>query len=134
MKAVYTQNIIIQRIRDQDYYLNESSKEQNRVTSINYQDTQDFVDISYSKEELLRIAAWENDTEALEALIEKGADIRTEDDAALRTLAHNGNIKIVDLLISKGADPRKLIGTTSYNNYQSMKSYLDQKIEELNRK
>lgn len=114
----------IQRIGQQDYYLNRSSQE----TRADVYNIQDIVDISYSVDELLEIAAWQNDTEAVSSLIEKGADVRTNDDSALGSAAYNGNLNIVKLLIEKGADPKKLIGTSSYNNHEHIKEYLDEII------
>lgn len=128
MKIFY--DFSIQRIRGQDYYLDRGSQE----TRTNVGNIQDIVDISYSVDELLEIAAWQNDTEAVKSLIQQGGDVRTNDDSPLRSAAYNGNPDVVELLIEKGADPKKLIGTSSYNNHEHIKKYLDEKIEELNKK
>ena len=120
------------KIDIQDYCLNNKFDEAklliNNARTISHE-VQDIIDVNYDDGHLLILAVSENNKEMFNFLIDNGADVQANDDAALRTAAHKGNIEFMTVLIGKGAKPEKLIGTTSYNNHEEVKNYLDSIIK-----
>lgn len=53
----------------------------------------------------LRLAVFKNRFDIVQILLEKGADIHTDDDAALREAMRNGYLDIGRYLVEQGADP-----------------------------
>lgn len=94
----------------------------------------DYIDVNYDDGYFLTIAAKNGDSEMLGILIKKGADVNISNESALRAAARNGHKDCVELLINNGADPKKLIGTSSYNNHGNIKDFLDKKISLLDTK
>ena len=84
----------------------------------------DYIDVNYDDGYFLTLTAKNGDSEMLSALIKKGADVSIADESALRAAARNGHKECVELLINNGANPRKLIGTSSYNNHEHIKQLL----------
>ena len=132
MKVIY--NPYIQRITPTEIKQNlldscfkKESFNKEEVKSL-IDNVKDIVDINYDGGELAIIASSRGDIEVLQFLIDNGADIRLSDDAALRSAAHGGHKECVKLLIENEADPKKLIGTTSYDNHQHIEEYLDKII------
>ena len=88
----------------------------------------DYIDVNYDDGYFLTLTAKNGDSEMLSALIKKGADVSIADESALRAAARNGHKECVELLINNGANPRKLIGTSSYNNHEHIKQLLNCEI------
>ena len=69
-------------------------------------------------------ASREGDINAVKILIESGADVHADNEAALRWAAHNDHAEIVGLLLKTGADASNLLTNASaFGNIKVIKTH-----------
>jgi hypothetical protein len=81
---------------------------------------------------MLRIAAHENDLDAIKALVAVGCDVHVHDECALWEAASYGHLDIVKYLVErKRANITKIISSTAYRNVQEVEEYLDGQLKKM---